>query len=115
MLKTAQRWSAILAAWYDMGAELFAGTVTVRGHPAWNIGHRLTSSDVLGDWEAYIEGILHRYDFRTGRFLTQLRITRGWYLSAAVAEKLWRTGQTVITGTTGGPPEVDPGAEEGGA
>jgi hypothetical protein len=112
MLSTARRWSAILAAWYDMGGELFSGTITVRGHPAWNIGHRLVSSDARGDWEAYIEGVTHTYDMRTGRYLTQLRITRGWYLSEANADEIWSQGQTQITGTTGGPPEVDPASQK---
>ena len=104
MIKVAQRWSALLAAWYDMGGELFSGTLTVRGHPAWNIGHRLLSWDERGEWEAYIEGVAHRYDMRTGQYLTQLRITRGWYLSATIAQQLREEGQTTVTATRGGPP-----------
>ena len=112
MLITAQRWSAILACWYDMGGEMFGGTLVVRGHPAWNIGHRLLSKDEHGEWEAYIEGIGHRYDMRSGQYLTHLRITRGWYLSAAHATQVWEEGQTQITGTVGGPPEIDPAVEK---
>lgn len=100
----AESWSRILGAWYDMGGELFGGTITVRGHPAWNIGNRLLSYDALGPWEAYIEGVQHRYDVRTGQYLTTLRVTRGWYLSAAAAQALRRDGQTTVTQVTGGPP-----------
>jgi len=101
-VSTALRWSKILKAWYDMGGELFGGSLTVRGHPAWNIGHRLLTHDQRGEWEAYVEGIAHSYDMRTGQFLTRLQITRGWYLSAAIAQQLWAEGQTQVTGTSGG-------------
>ena len=109
MVETAQRWAAILRAWYDMGGELFGGVLTVRGHPSWNIGHRLVGRDERGDWEAYIEGVSHRFDMRTGQYLTQLRITRGWYLSAAITEQMAREGQTQIVKTEGGPPTLEPG------
>jgi hypothetical protein len=112
VIETAQHWAAILRAWYDMGGELFSGVLTVRGHPAWNIGHRLVSRDERGNWEAYIEGVSHQYDMRTGQYLTQLRITRGWYLSAAIVEQLQEEGQTMITETTGGPPAIDPATGE---
>jgi hypothetical protein len=104
----AEHWASILLGWYDMGGELFSGTLTVRGHPAWNVGHRLLSSDERGPWEAYIEGVAHRYDMRTGQYLTQLRYTRGWYLSVAISAQLWLEGQTTITKVTGGPPTLDP-------
>lgn len=108
MIELAQQWAAILATWYDMGGELFGGTLTVRGHPAWNIGHRLLSWDERGEWEAYIEGVAHRYDMRTGQYLTQLRITRGWYLSEAIAQQLRDEGKTTVTDASGGPPTLDP-------
>lgn len=108
VIETAQRWAAILRSWYDMGGELFGGTLTVRGHPAWNVGHRLLSWDERGEWEAYIEGVSHQYDMRTGQYITQLRITRGWYLTEAAALQLWVEGQTTITETSGGPPLRDP-------
>jgi soluble lytic murein transglycosylase-like protein len=109
IIQRAQRWAAILAGWYDMGGELFSATVTVRGHPAWNIGHRLFSHDEQGDWEAYIEGVQHHYDHRTGQYLTTLRLTRGWYLSPSHGERLREEGRTTVTEATGGPPVIDPG------
>jgi len=108
MVRTAQRWAAILRAWYDMGGELFSGTLTVRGHPAWNIGDRLLSTDQRGEWEAYIEGVSHQFDMRSGQYLTQLRITRGWYLSEAIAQEIVQDGQTTVAETSGGPPTIDP-------
>lgn len=103
MIEVAKRWSRILMAWYEYGAELFGGTLTVRGHASWNIGHRLLSADRRGPWEAYIEGVSHQYDFRTGQYLTQLRYSRGWYLSAAMAQERQHAGQTTVTATSGGP------------
>jgi hypothetical protein len=108
LIATAQRWGAILSAWYDMGGELFSGTLTVRGHAAWNIGHRLLTSDERGTWEAYIEGVHHQFDGRTGQYLTTLRYTRGWYLDEISAFQLWTEGQTTVTDTQGGPPTLDP-------
>jgi len=104
----ATQWGQILLAWYDMGGELFGGTIVVRGHPAWNVGHRLLGRDQQGDWEAYIEGIDHRFDMRSGQYLTVIRFTRGWYLSAANASRLWREGATTITAAHGGPPSPPP-------
>jgi hypothetical protein len=115
IVEIAQRWSALLMAWYDMGGELFSGSLTVRGHPAWNIGHRLLYDDPRGAWEAYIEGVHHRYDMRTGQYLTQLRITRGWPLTEAGAAQLWQEAQTTVTESTGGPPILDPQTGEPGA
>lgn len=108
VVQTAMQWASILQSWYDMGGELFGGTLVVRGHPAWNIGHRLLCHDERGTWEAYIEGVSHQYDMRTGHYLTTLRYTRGWYLSDAQAQQLRRDGQTTITEATGGPPLVSP-------
>jgi hypothetical protein len=109
MVETANQWAAILRAWYDMGGELFSGTLVVRGHPQWNIGHRLLCSrDPRGPWEAYIEGCSHRYDVRTGQYITVLRITRGWHLSPAWTLQLVEEGQTTIEDATGGPPTLDP-------
>jgi Transglycosylase SLT domain len=108
VIHAAEHWASILLGWYDMGGELFAGTLTVRGHPAWNVGHRLLSSDERGPWEAYIEGVAHRYDMRTGQYHTHLRYTRGWYLSVAISAQLWLEGQTTITEVSGGPPTLDP-------
>lgn len=108
MIATAQRWGALLKHWYDMGGELFAGTLTVRGDPRWNVGHRLLSQDHRGEWEAYIEGVRHRYDVRTGQYLTILRVTRGWYLSAAIAQQLREEGAVPMTVERGGPPVIDP-------
>lgn len=113
MIETAEQWAAILRAWYDMGGELFSGTVVVRGHPSWNIGHRLVCSrDPRGPWEAYIEGVHHTYDVRTGQYLTTLRITRGWVLSPAWTLQLVEEGQTTIEDATGGPPTLDPATGE---
>jgi hypothetical protein len=112
VIKTAERWAAILRAWYDMGGEFFAGTITVRGDSRYTIGHRLLCSDAQGDWEAYIEGVQHAYDARTGHYLTTLRITRGWYLSASVTQQIWQEGQTKVERVTGGPPTLDPATGE---
>ncbi|PWT77614.1 MAG: hypothetical protein C5B60_02370 [Chloroflexi bacterium] len=108
LIKTAQWWGSILRAWYDTGGELWSGTLTVRGHPVWNIGHRLLTSDSVGEWEAYIEGIRHTYDGRTGQYLTHIRYTRGWYLDKAITQQMWDEGQTGVTDATGGPPVIDP-------
>jgi Transglycosylase SLT domain len=109
MIETAEQWAAILRAWYDMGGELLSGTVVVRGHPRWNVGHRLLcSADPRGPWEAYIEGVRHTYDVRTGQYLTILRLTRGWSLSPAWTLQLVQEGQTTIEGAVGGPPTLDP-------
>ena len=80
LANTARRWSKILRAWYDSGPLLAIGSLVVRGHPAWNIGHRLLYRDERDDREFYVEGVDHSYDMRTGLYLTQLRVTRGWYL-----------------------------------
>jgi Transglycosylase SLT domain len=113
LVETAQHWGRILKAWHDMGGELFGGFLTVRGHPIYNIGHRLLCRDHQGEWEAYIEGCSHRYDARTGQYVTHLRITRGWYLSEAIYKQRQEEGQTTITSSRGGPPSVDPGQEPG--
>ena len=113
MVTLAKRWAAILRGWYDMGGELFGGVLTVRGHPAWNVGHRLITTDERGDWEAYIEGVNHRYDMRTGQYLTTLRITRGWYLSDANAAQTWEEGRTAVESASGGPPTIDPAETPG--
>jgi hypothetical protein len=107
-LETSQRWAAILRAWHDAGGELWSGVVVVRGHPAWNIGHRLLSKDRRGIWEAYIEGVHHRYDMRTGQFLTTIRYTRGWYLTKTIAAQIWLEARTTVTDVSGGPPTRDP-------
>jgi len=108
LMGTSQRWASILRAWYEMGAELFGGQLVVRGHAAWNVGHRLLARDERGEWEGYIEGVSHRYDIRTGQFLTTMRYTRGWYLSAAIAQQIWDEGHTTVVKTTGGPPKLNP-------
>jgi hypothetical protein len=54
---------------------------------------------------------------RTGQYLTHLRITRGWYLNAAIIQQLYAEGQTGVVATEGGPPTINPttGAPESGA
>jgi hypothetical protein len=108
LLATSQRWSAILRAWYDAGGELWNGELVVRGSPLWNIGHRLLTWDERGEWEAYIEGVGHTYEYRTGQYLTTIRYTRGWYLEAAIAQQIWEEGRTTVTSASGGPPTLDP-------
>jgi Transglycosylase SLT domain len=111
MIDAAQQWAAILRTWYDMGGELLSGTIVVRGQAVWNVGHRLFCRHSLaGPWEAYIEGVHHTYDVRTGQYLTILRVTRGWYLSAAWARQMRQEGKTTVTSATGGPPTRDPGS-----
>lgn len=87
VIELANKWSKILEAWYDHGGQLAAGVLVIRGHPAWNIGHRLVYADRRGEREFYIEGVNHRYDLRTGIYLTTLRVTRGWYLQGASETK----------------------------
>jgi hypothetical protein len=113
MVALAEQWAAILKAWYDMGGEFFSGTLVVRGSPVYNVGHRLLCHDRQGDWEAYIEGVNHTYDVRTGQYVTAMRITRGWSLSPAWTLHLVMDGATTITEASGGPPAVDPGEGPG--
>jgi hypothetical protein len=80
----AERWQGIAAAWYGSAPDLYAGMLTVLGSPRWNVGHRLLTEDDRGQREWYCEGVSHQYDFHTGRYLTQLRVTRGWYLDGPV-------------------------------
>lgn len=79
VVDVAKRWSKYLRAWYDSGPILAVGSFTVRGHPSWNVGHRLVMIDERGEREFYIEGVGHRYDLRSGHYVTSLRVTRGWY------------------------------------
>jgi hypothetical protein len=80
----AERWEAIVAAWYGYGPELYAGTLTVQGSPRWNCGHRLLTLEERGQREWYCEGVGHHYDYHTGQYISQLRVTRGWYLEGLV-------------------------------
>lgn len=100
-VRRAHLWSKILAAWYGLGSEMYQGVITVLGSPRWNIGHRLQIRDERGEREFYIEGVAHSYDFRTGRYLTQLRVTRGWYLSGLVDEReqvpQWKLHMEMVT------------------
>jgi len=89
----ATKWAGILRAWYDHGSQLSMGSLIVRGHPAWNIGHRLVTTDARGEREFYIEGVSHRYDIRTGMYTVALRVTRGWYLDGKTDELLMGGGQ----------------------
>jgi hypothetical protein len=84
VVDAAIRWGKILAAWYGAAPELYASRMTVRGSPSWNLGHRLLWQEARGRREGYIEGVSHSYDFRTGRYLTDLRVTRIWYLDAPI-------------------------------
>jgi hypothetical protein len=86
-VQRAGAWARVASAWYGWGPEMYAGTITVLGGPQWNIGNRLQIQDERGDREFYIEGVTHLYDCRTGRYITQLRVTRGWYLAGLVDER----------------------------
>jgi hypothetical protein len=94
-IAAAKRWNEIAAAWYGLGSEMYAGAMTVVGSPRWNLGHRLLTTDERGAREFYIEGVTHEYDMRTGRYLTHLRVTRGWYLKGLVDERESHNGQPV--------------------
>jgi hypothetical protein len=103
--RLAKQWSSMAAAWYSLGSEMYAGVITVVGSSRWNIGHRLLFTDERGQREFYIEGVEHQYDIRTGRYLTQLRVTRGWYLSGLTDERGAQPGwklNTEIVGPQGG-------------
>jgi hypothetical protein len=85
----AKRWGQLASWWYGWAPELMMGTVTLLGSPIWNVGHRFLYDDGRGEpWEAYIEGIDHDYSWdpasQSGRYLSQLRLTRIWPLSGAV-------------------------------
>lgn len=112
VIRTAQQWSAIAMSWYDFGGELFSGTLVVRGHPRWRVGHRLLTWDVAGEWEGYIEAVSQSYDGSTGRFISTIRYTRGWYLGESAAQRVWTEARTTIVDASGGPPSVDPQSGE---
>jgi hypothetical protein len=80
VVETCKRWGKIASVWYGVASELYAGMLTVQGSPRYNCGIRLLTRDDRGEREFYAEGVDHDYDFRTGRYLTTLRVTRGWYL-----------------------------------
>lgn len=84
LIQRAHEWGQLAAAMYGLGPEMYYGGITVRGSPHWNIGHRLLYRDERGDREFYVEGVDHLYDFRTGRYITNLRVTRGWYIDGLV-------------------------------
>jgi hypothetical protein len=87
LVERAHLWANMASAWYGLGSEMYAGSLTVLGSPQWNIGHRLEIEDERGTREFYIEGVTHQYDFRTGRYLAHLRVTRGWYLAGLTDER----------------------------
>jgi hypothetical protein len=93
----AEKWGKILEAWYEHGPLLSLGGMQVRGHPAWNIGNRLVTTDTRGEREFYIEGCAHRYDMRTGLYTTFLRVTRGWYLDGKTDEQGSSAGEITQT------------------
>lgn len=80
----SRRWATIASHWYGYAPELYAGVLTVRGSPRYTSGVRLLTWDDRGEREAYIEGVSHNYDWRTGQYVTQLRVTRMWYLDGAI-------------------------------
>ena len=69
-------------------ARKACGVLTVTGSPLWNIGHRVLLRDERGEREGYIESVDMDYDYTTGRYITQLKVTRLWYLSGLVDERL---------------------------
>lgn len=84
VIAAGQRWGKIASVFYGYGAEMYGGVVTVLGSPLWNVGLRLLTKDERGPREGYIEGVDHQYDFRTGRYHSQLRVTRLWYLDGTI-------------------------------
>jgi hypothetical protein len=80
VVDTSKRWGQIASVWYGVASELYAGVLTVQGSPRYNCGIRLLTQDDRGEREFYVEGVDHDVDCRTGRYLTTLRVTRGWYL-----------------------------------
>jgi hypothetical protein len=96
VVATAQRWARILRGWYDVGGELLNGILLVRGSPRYNIGDRLVTFDAQGPLEFYIEGVTHVYDFRTGFFSSQLRVTRGWHLERTVTDATRLEGRVPV-------------------
>jgi hypothetical protein len=87
VIETSKRWAAIASHWYGYAPELYAGILTVRGSPRYNCGMRLLMRDARGEREGYIEGVGHSYDYRTGHYVTQLRVTRMWYLDGPIDER----------------------------
>jgi hypothetical protein len=84
VVAAGQRWGTIASVFYGSGAEMYGGVLTVLGSPLWNVGMRLLTEDERGPREGYIEGVDHQYDYRTGRYSSQLRVTRLWYLDGAI-------------------------------
>jgi hypothetical protein len=87
VVETCKRWGQIASAWYGAASELYAGVLTVQGSPRYNCGIRLLTRDDRGEREFYVEGVDHNFDFRTGRYLTTLRVTRGWYLDGPTDDR----------------------------
>jgi hypothetical protein len=87
VVETCKRWGQIAAAWYGVAPELYAGLLTVQGSPRYNCGIRLLTRDDRGEREFYVEGVDHTFDFRTGRYVTTMRVTRGWYLDGPTDDR----------------------------
>jgi hypothetical protein len=87
VVETCKRWGQIAAAWYGVAPELYAGLMTVQGSPRYNCGIRLLTRDDRGEREFYVEGVDHSFDFRTGRYVTTMRVTRGWYLDGPTDDR----------------------------
>ena len=73
--------SSKLKAWYSPHPRMLTGTLSVLGRAEFRPGHRLLEH-ASGDRtrEFYLRGVSHRYDFRTGAFVSTLDVTRGWSL-----------------------------------
>lgn len=105
-------WGKILSYWYGWTPELYAGTLTVLGSPVWNVGLRLFY-DGPEPSEAYIEGVDHDYTYdpatQSGRYLSQLRVSRWWTLAGRV-DRRWQLGLQLATpnGTAAGTTQETP-------
>lgn len=105
-IELAIQWGKWASVWYGAQSEMYTGFVTLPGSPRYNLGHRLTWEEPRGTREAYCEGVDHDWDAQTGRYITQLRYTRAWYLSGAVdrRRKAGSTNGTVPNVAGGGTP-----------
>lgn len=86
LVATSERLSHILQAWEDPHPVMESGTLTVAGRAEFRPGTRLIwrGEDVNGRpdgrplREFYLEGVSHSYEFASGGYNCQLRVTRGW-------------------------------------
>jgi hypothetical protein len=74
-----QRWQAILRSWYGNNSLLYSGKLVMKGRAGYRVGDRLLARRTgRGLFEFYIEGVDQSFHIKTGRFLSNLKVTRGF-------------------------------------